>query len=98
MKDNGSMVNGDMDSQVRIAIYVNGERVVDDMVNKLEKTYAVFESETPQRCTVRVIKLSEAAQSTVGIAGIEVTSVGDIAPTQQKERFIEFIGDSFTCG
>lgn len=93
-----SMLNSGMDSQARIAIYVNGERVVDDMVNKLEKTYAVFESETPQRCTVRVIKLSEAAQSTVGIAGIEVTSVGDIAPTQQKERFIEFIGDSITCG
>ena len=65
-----SMLNGGMDSQVRIAIYVNGERVVDGMVNNLEKTYAVFESETPQRCTVRVIKLSEAAQSTVGIAGI----------------------------
>ncbi|MGN1102509.1 MAG: hypothetical protein ACI4RG_09970, partial [Huintestinicola sp.] len=31
-------------SQARIAIYVNGERVIDDMIDAAEKTYTVFES------------------------------------------------------
>ena len=93
-----SMLNSGMDGQARIAIYVNGERVVDEMVNKLEKSYTVFESDTPQECTVRVIKLSEAANSTVGIAKIEVTSIGDIVPTENSDRLIEFVGDSITCG
>ncbi len=93
-----SALNSGMDSQVRIAIYVNGERVVDDMVDKLEKSYTVFESEQAQECTIRVVKLSEATNSTVGIASIEVTSMGDIYPTAESERYIEFIGDSITCG
>ncbi len=93
-----SALNSGMDSQTRIAIYVNGERVVDEMVDKLEKSYTVFESEEAQECTIRVVKLSEAANSTAGIASIEVTSMGDIFPTAESERYIEFIGDSITCG
>lgn len=86
------------DSQARIAIYVNDECVVDEMIDKMDKTYTVFESETQEECTIKVIKLSEAAQSTVGIKSIEVESVGDIQPTPRKEHYIEFIGDSITCG
>lgn len=86
------------DTQARIAIYVNGERVVDDMVDEYEKSYTVFESETARECTIKVIKLSEAANSTVGISKIEVLSIDDIKPTENSHRFIEFIGDSITCG
>lgn len=93
-----SALNSGMDSQTRIAVYVNGERVVDEMVDKLEKTYTVFESEEEQECTIRVVKLSEAANSTAGIASIEVTSMGNIYPTPESGRYIEFIGDSITCG
>ena len=85
-------------SQARVAIYVNGERVVDDMVDKMEKVYTVFESETPAECTVRVVKLTEAAYSTFGISAIEATCIGDIKPTEGGNKLVEFIGDSITCG
>ena len=85
-------------NQARIAIYVNGERVVDDMVDKMEKSYTVFESAVPEECTVRVVKLSEAAYSTIGITSIEATCIGDIRPTRESDKLIEFIGDSITCG
>lgn len=85
-------------NQARIAIYVNGERVVDDMVDKMELVYTVFESETPEECTIKVVKLSEAAYSTIGIASIEATCIGDIKPTAGSDKLIEFIGDSITCG
>lgn len=93
-----SAINNGLDNQARIAIYVNGERVVDDMVDKIQKSYTVFASKTPQECVIRVVKLSEAAQSTAGIGKIEVPSKGDIKPTENKEHLIEFIGDSITCG
>lgn len=93
-----STVLGNGENQAHFAIYVNGELVVDDMMNKLEKTYHIFESETEENCTIRVIKLSESAQSTMGIKSIEVTSKGGISPTDKQGKLIEFIGDSITCG
>ncbi|MBQ8554345.1 MAG: GDSL family lipase [Clostridia bacterium] len=83
-------------NQVRIAIYVNGERTVDDMIDAKEKTYTVFESDDAQDVTVRIVKLSETAMSTCGIKGI--TTDAPIHPTPEKARKIEFIGDSITCG
>ncbi len=91
-------IMGDRDSQARVAVFVNDECVVDDMIDNMAEIYTVFESDEPQECTVRVVKLSESANSTVGIKSIEVTSLGDIKPTENKEHLIEFIGDSITCG
>lgn len=93
-----STIMGSRDNQARIAIFVNGECVVDEMIDKMDETFTVFESETPQECTIRIVKLSEAAMSTVGIKTLEVECMGDIQPTPGKEHLIEFIGDSITCG
>lgn len=82
----------------RIGISVNGQRVLDDQVDQLRKTYTVFESDTEQEVTVRITKLSEAAMSTVGIGEIEVEAAGGIKPTPSPQHTIEFIGDSITCG
>ncbi|WP_138495376.1 SGNH/GDSL hydrolase family protein [Paenibacillus pinistramenti] len=86
------------DQFARIGIYVNGERVVDDLMNKPLKTYTVFESDTEQEVTVRIIKLSEAAMSTVGIQEIKGSAKAGIRPAPEKVHKIEFIGDSITCG
>lgn len=91
-------ISGDRNSQARVAIFVNDTCVVDDMVDRMLETYMVFESEEPQECTVKIVKLSESAMSTVGLKSIDVTSVDDIKPTAQKEHYIEFVGDSITCG
>lgn len=82
----------------RIAILVNGERVVDETLSGLEKTYTVIDSKEVQTSVIQVIKLSETAMSTVGIKQINVGLNDTIKPTQGKEYRIEFIGDSITCG
>ena len=89
---------GNADGKTRIAIYVNGERVADEMVDKVEKAVTAFESDTAESCIIRVIKLSESANSTCGITKIEAVAADDIQPTEPKEKLIEFIGDSITCG
>lgn len=95
--DSGSSNLSMADSQVRVAIYVNGERVIDDMIDNPTETYEVFQSDTEESVDVKIIKLSESANSTFAIS--EVTVIGrDIAPAEDKERLIEFIGDSITCG
>lgn len=86
------------DELVRIAIYVDGVRVVDDMLDQKEKTYTVLDESEPRDVVVRVVKLSETAMSTCGIRSISVDDPAGIRPTPAKERKIEIIGDSITCG
>lgn len=86
------------DKQARFAVYINGERTMDEMLDSSEKILTVFSAEEAAETTVKLIKLSEAAESTMGIKSIDVNSIGDIQPTAEKELKIEFIGDSITCG
>lgn len=83
-------------NKARIAILVNGERVIDDIVREEGKTYEVISSETETNAVVTVVKLSEAAMSAFSVDEISVD--GEISPTKEKDVFIEFIGDSITCG
>ena len=88
-------VNG---SQARFAAYVDGERVLDEMINQKEAVYDIFSFETEKEVTVTLVKVSEAANSILGIDEITVAAAEDIAPTAEKNLKIEFIGDSITCG
>lgn len=95
--DSNALSSSNADNQARVGIYVNGERVIDDMVDNLQETYDVFESDTPKDVTVSIVKLSESPMSTIGIKEIKATG-SKIAPTPNKDVLIEFIGDSITCG
>ncbi len=95
--DSTSLSAANADNQVRIGIYVNGERVIDDMIDNLQETYDVFSSDTAEDVTVSIVKLSESPMSTMGIGDITVKGT-PIKPTDNKDLFIEFIGDSITCG
>ena len=86
------------DNYARIAIYVDDVRVVDAMIDEREKTYSIFESDEAKTVTIRVIKLSESAMSTIGIKQITVEAANDIKPVGARKHRIEFIGDSITCG
>lgn len=86
------------DNQARIAIYVNEERVVDDMMDMAEKSYTVLHCDVQGEYTVKILKLSETAMSTVGIKCIETDPETEVMPSEKKDHFIEFIGDSITCG
>lgn len=90
--------SADKDNQARVAIYLNGERVVDEMITRPSQKFEVLNTDTAQDCTVSIVKLSETAMSTVGISEIAVESDEGIQPTPAKDLFIEFIGDSITCG
>lgn len=85
------------DSRARIAIYVNQNRVIDDLITQPSKTYLVWKSETAETVVVSIIKLSESPMSTISIDRITVNGSAP-QPTAEKKRLIEFIGDSITCG
>lgn len=86
------------DNQARIAIEVNGQRVVEELMNAPEKTYTVFEADEAQAVTVSIIKLSESAMSTCAIKQIAVDTEDRIYPAANKPHRIEVVGDSITCG
>lgn len=88
---------GASDSQARFAVYVNGERKLDEMIKDYEKSYDIFSSDEAEDVTVRIVKLSESANSSFGIKDLTVTSDNGISPTPEKDLKIEFIGDSITC-
>lgn len=100
------IVHGDQNAEedwatnnlVRLGIFVNGEIVVDELVDKSEAEYTFLDTDTEIEAQVKIVKLSDPAQSVVGINKINVTSKGDIKPLPEKALKIEFIGDSITCG
>ncbi|MBD5129336.1 MAG: SGNH/GDSL hydrolase family protein [Ruminococcaceae bacterium] len=95
--DSNSASEASADNHARVGIYVNGERVIDDMVDHSEEVYTVFESDEPREVTVSFVKLSESPMSTIAVTDIKVTG-SPIQPTPDKDKLIEFIGDSITCG
>ena len=88
--------NGVPENQTRVAVYVDDRRVADVLLSALETVITAFASGEKENHVVRVIKLSESAMSTCGIAKIETD--GELTPTEAKDKLIEFIGDSITCG
>lgn len=94
----GASTAGNADNYARVAIYVDKERVIDDMLDEKEKTYTAFESDSEKSVNVQIIKLSECAMSTFGIKPIKLGEGEKIEPAKAKDLKIEFIGDSITCG
>lgn len=86
----------DEKNKARFAVYLNGMRVIDNLVRGKSRFYKIIESDGEVEAVITVVKLSEAAMSSVYISEINVDGV--IEPTEEKEKFIEFIGDSITCG
>ncbi len=82
-----------------IAIFVN-EEVIPYQRIAVEHSgnYMLYEQEQPKETTIRMIKFSEAAFGKVGI--VSITTDGNQPPTPAtiKDRRIEFVGDSITCG
>jgi len=84
------------ENQVRIAIYADGVRVVDAMIDAAEKTFSVVSDAQAGEHVIRMVKLSETAMSTCGVKAIAAD--GEIHPTANKTHMVEFAGDSITCG
>ena len=82
----------------RIAVYINEERVLDEMIRSPQPCYTVLDEQTPQNRTIRVLKISESPMSITGIRELIVDDAASICPAPVKPRCVEFIGDSITCG
>lgn len=98
MLGDDNIMSEDFDSLPRIAIYLDGERVVEKVLDKAEETFSVLEGDIVGEHTVRIVKLSETGNSTCAVKCVETNSYGRIKATEEKEHSIEFIGDSITCG
>lgn len=68
------------------------------LVDGKENIYKIYEDDISREVKIRLMKMSEAAFSKVGIKEIVIEGEGNVIPTKSKERRIEFIGDSITCG
>lgn len=86
------------DNHARVAIFVDGVRTVDTMIDAAEKTCTACELPEARDLVIRVVKLSETAMATCGVKEIVVDSAEGPRPTAAKARRIEVIGDSITCG
>lgn len=84
--------------KARFAIYKNGILTVDSIVAESEKTYHITLDGYNTESVIKIIKLSEAQYSAMGIGDIAVYGKEKIQPTEEKDIKIEFIGDSITCG
>lgn len=83
-----------------VAVFIDDESVPSKRLslNSDEDVYKIYESSTSRKVKIRLIKMSEAAFTKVGIKEIIIQGEEGLRPTESKERRIEFIGDSITCG
>lgn len=96
--DNAAKNPFNEDNHTRIAIYVNGERVIDEMVNEAVKAFTVFDGSETVDAVVNIVKLSETAMSTIKLSSLITDGAATVTPTKPRDLYIEFIGDSITCG
>ncbi len=82
----------------RYAVYLDGTMVKDAQLITPTIDIEVLNTDIAAMHEVRVVKLSEACNSTFGIRDIIVDSEEPIVPVAKKSHTIEFIGDSITCG
>ena len=83
----------------RYAVYVNGIRTVEGLLDGITKTVPVIcgtEMSAETEADIKFVKLSECAMSTIGICPIECD--GEVTPLPDKPLKLEIIGDSITCG
>lgn len=86
--------------QARIAVYVDHDRILDDMVATPSKTYRLLPQGQRRRAKhhIHIIKLTESAMSIVGIKELLADADAAIRPSETRPLKLEFIGDSITCG
>lgn len=91
--------HGEQDGNyARVAVYVDGCRIKDELIDAPEKRFVVVDQPEPKTVEVQLIKLSESAMSVIGIDPLIIGDEDRVQPIPDKAHLIEFIGDSITCG
>jgi len=85
----------------RVLVIVDGHIMLDTAIKRERESFIVFGEDASLSFgnhVVSIVKLSEARMSSVALGEIEIESEDLPYPTKYKEKFVEFIGDSITCG
>ncbi|MCM1314816.1 MAG: GDSL-type esterase/lipase family protein [Alistipes senegalensis] len=92
-------INNDEKYRPRYAVIIDGEIVLDEVLNEKSKTVKLFDEKVSRTADVKIIHLSEANNGAVGVSEIKTVSdsPAPVVPVPEKELSIEFIGDSITC-
>lgn len=83
-----------------VAVFIDDECVPSKRfaLESDEAVYKIYETSTPRKVKIRLMKMSEAAFAKTAIKEIIIEGASEITPTTGKKHRIEFIGDSITCG
>lgn len=82
-----------------LKVYVDGVEQTDILLDKALQTVTLAEGLDPDEDhTVEVRKRNSPRSSTAGVLNIELLDGKKLAPAEEKEKLIEFIGDSLTVG
>lgn len=83
-----------------VAVFVNAEAVPSRRftLTKEEDTYLLYEGTKEKETKIRLVKYNEVAFGKVGIKSIIIDGAQALKPTAKRQRKLEFIGDSITCG
>lgn len=85
----------------RVQVLVDGRIMLDTTIKKDKESFVVY-GEDPslgfEEHTVRIVKLSEPRMSSVALGEIQIEAERNPEPTPEKYMYVEFIGDSITCG
>lgn len=82
----------------RYAIYKNNMIMAEGTLTESEQYFNIILDGYYNESVIKILKLSEAQYSAMGIGEISVYGKSAIEPTEEKSLKIEFIGDSITCG
>lgn len=80
------------------AVFIDDEEIPQKKfpIESGTNSYTIYESNSASTVKVKILKLSEAAFSKMGI--VSLSAEGEIFPAEPRPKKIEFIGDSITCG
>lgn len=83
-----------------IAVFVNKQKepIKRFRLDEEKASYVLYESSQEETVRLTIVKLTEAKWAKVGIEEIEIDSNSQPCRLPSKNRKIEFIGDSITCG
>ncbi len=82
-----------------IKVFINGIEQPDIALTKARQTVTIAEGLDPNNTyTIRVVKRTNARSSTAALLSLKLDDGEKLAPPAEKEKLIEFVGDSITVG
>lgn len=83
-----------------VAIYINDSAEPSKRIEltKNQQTIPLYENETENTVTITIMKYSEPEYAICGVESITIDTDKLLPPPEQRQRKIQIIGDSITCG